>query len=377
MKIVIAPDSFKGFFTSVQASDYIEKGIISCLPDTDILKIPLSDGGDGFLDVILQNLTGKKFESEVLDPLERIISAEYAILSDKNTALIEMAKASGLNLLKKDEYKVWDATTFGTGQLIKNALEEGCQQFIIGLGGSATCDGGAGALQALGFDLLDENDRDIESGGGNLGKLLRIENRQIHPALSKSLFKLAVDVDNILIGRNGTAMVYAGQKGADQQVKHQLDKNLTHFAKIIEQQYHKQIQNIPGSGAAGGLAAGLYAFLNAEIIPGIEIILSMVNFNNKIADADYIITGEGKIDLQSLSGKVISGVCQKASSLNIPVIAIGAIVQSPDIIKSKLHLKGIYGIQQDTESSKTPEDSTERLIEIAKKVASDIKRRKI
>jgi glycerate kinase len=348
MKIIIAPDSFKGSLTAKEAADAIAFGVNSVLPEAQLDIIPLADGGEGTLDSLVSSTKGQFKDVSVLDPLGRKINAPYGILGDRETAVIEMSLASGITLIKKDELNPLFTSTYGTGQLIKQALDDGYRKFIICIGGSATNDGGTGMAQALGINFLTSNRLELtaEMCGDLLKDVTFIQSSEIHQSIKESEFLVASDVSNTLLGVQGCAHIYAPQKGATPKIVEQLESNMSSFINIAEQTYNKSIRNAPGSGAAGGLGAGLMLFLNAQIKPGVDIVLNACNFSNRIKDADLIITGEGKIDDQTIHGKTISGVTRFGNEQNIPVIAFAGSVAITDT-KNKLGISKYYSISSD------------------------------
>jgi glycerate 2-kinase len=322
MRIVIAPDSFKGSLSSHEVAKAIQKGIKNADADIETILVPMADGGEGTVQSLIDAKGGEIIELTVHDPLFREINSFYGILADGVTAVIEMAAASGLTLLTSAERNPLITTTYGTGEMIKDALNRGCVNFIIGLGGSATNDGGCGMAQALGVRLLDENENDIGFGGGMLSKLYSIDVSGLDKRISGSDFIAACDVQNTLCGEKGASAVYGRQKGAGEDDIILLDEGLAHFARIVNQQLKVDIINTPGSGAAGGLGAGVLVFLKASIKKGIEVITQASNFSEIIKKSDLVITGEGMIDFQTAFGKTPFGVAQIAKQYNIPVIAI-------------------------------------------------------
>ena len=326
MKIVAAIDSFKGSMTSLEVSEAFEKGVKKVYKDAEFLKIPLADGGEGTVEALISNLNGKMINIRVKDPLMREIDSFYGISGDGKTAIIEMAAASGLPLLSPDERNPLKATTFGTGELIKDALEKGCREFIIGIGGSATNDAGTGMLSALGCVFLDENGNELVPNGENLAKIRSFRDDKVIKEVSKAKFLIACDVDNPFYGPNGAACVYGKQKGATKEIIKILDNGMKNFSDVIKEIIKTDISNISGSGAAGGLGGAFMAFFNAELKPGIDIITEKIELENKINGSDYVITGEGRIDFQSAMGKTPSGVAKLAKKHGIPVIAIGGSV---------------------------------------------------
>jgi len=326
MKIVVAPDSFKGSLTAIEVSDAIEQGIREVFPEAEIVKIPMADGGDGTVQCLVNATGGRILREKVTGPLGGEVLASYGILGDKKTAVIEMAEASGLTLVPENQRNPLITTTYGTGQLIKAALDQGCRKMIIGIGGSATNDGGAGMVQALGVELLDKDGEEIDFGGGELKKIFRIDTKYLDNRLSETKVLIASDVSNPLCGPKGAARVYGPQKGATPEMIKKLDESLAYFAEIIKRDLNKDVKDIPGAGAAGGLGASLMAFLDAELRPGIEIIIEIVKLEQAIKNADLVITGEGKIDSQTIYGKAPIGVAKIAKKYDIPVIAVAAII---------------------------------------------------
>jgi len=346
MKIVVAPDSFKGSLTAVEVADAIGQGVREIFPEAKIIKIPMADGGDGTVQCLVNATGGEILKEKVVGPLGDEVWASYGILGDKKTAVIEMAEASGLTLVPEDKRNPLITTTYGTGQLIKAALDQGCRKMIIGIGGSATNDGGAGMVQALGVKLLDREGKEIGFGGGELKKINRINISNLDNRLSETEVLIASDVSNPLCGPKGAARIYGPQKGATPEIIEELDKSLVHFAEIIKRDLNKDIKDMPGAGAAGGLGAGLMAFLDAELKPGIEIMIEIVKLEQAIKDADLVITGEGKIDSQTIYGKAPIGVAKIAKKYNIPVIAVAAIVGDDADIVHKYGINTLISVTE-------------------------------
>ena len=320
-KVVIAVDSFKGTMSSIEVCSRIETGFKAILPEIETVKVPIADGGEGTVDTFLTALGGEKIKVTVKDPLFREVESFYGILPDQKTAVIEMAAASGLPLVEEEKNPRL-TSTYGTGELMLDALQRGCNKLIIGIGGSATNDGGIGMAAALGVKFLDQEGNPIALNGEGLGQLRRIDVSEKDPRIDRCQVLVACDVDNPLYGEHGAAYVFAPQKGADQAMVEDLDQNLQNYAAVLQKDLGLSVQEIAGAGAAGGLGAGLVAFTPAQLKPGIEIILDAVSFSAIIADADLIITGEGKIDGQSLRGKVPIGIADRAKNSGVPVIAI-------------------------------------------------------
>jgi glycerate kinase len=371
MKIVIAPDSFKGSLTAMEVSDAIEQGIREIFPEAKIVKIPMADGGDGTVQCLVNATGGKILREKVTGPLGNEVLASYGILGDKKTAVIEMAEASGLTLVPENKRNPLITTTYGTGQLIKSALGQGCRKMIIGIGGSATNDGGAGMVQALGAKLLDKDGEEIGFGGGELKKVFRIDTKCLDNRLSETKVLIASDVSNPLCGSQGASRIYGPQKGATPEVIEELDESLAYFAGIIKRDLNKDVKDMPGAGAAGGLGAGLIAFLDAELRPGIEIIIEIVKLEQAIQDADLVITGEGKIDSQTIYGKAPIGVAKIAKKYNVPVIAVAAIIgDDADIVHQ-------YGIDTLLKISEPPMNLNESKVKKYRLIKKTIKNSKI
>jgi len=332
-KIVIAPDSFKGSMSAKEVCDAVERGIKHVLPDVEIVKIPMADGGEGTVETLVEATAGEIVKINVLDPLGREKESYFGILGDGQTAVIEMALASGLPMVPPDKRNPLFTTTYGTGQLIKAALDRGCRELIIGIGGSATNDGGVGMAQALGAKFLDKNGEEIGFGGGSLARLDRIELESLDPRIKDAIFKVACDVDNPLCGPKGASDVFGPQKGANPEMVQLLDKNLAHLAQIISRDVGINVKDEPGAGAAGGLGAGLMAFCQAKLQRGIELVIAATNLEEKVKGADLVITGEGQMDFQTAHGKTPFGVAQIAKKYNIPVIAlVGSIGTGVDVL---------------------------------------------
>lgn len=322
MKIVIAPDSFKGSMSARNVCLAVKKGILRVFPRANVVEVPLADGGEGTVESMVYASTGSIREVEVKDPLGRSVIAAYGVLGDGKTAVIEIAQASGLPLVAEAERNPLITTSYGTGQLILHALDQGYRKFIIGLGGSATNDAGVGMLKALGVKFYDQNGNEISKGGGLLSELAYFDDSGMDSRLNESVFMVASDVTNPLCGYNGASAVFGPQKGATSEMIKTLDQALKRFADIVYKQLGADVRGLPGAGAAGGMGAALMSFLNGRFISGVEIIMEVVGLEEKLKDADLVITGEGRLDSQTLSGKVISGVCKLARKHRIPVIAL-------------------------------------------------------
>lgn len=340
MNILIAPDSFKGSLTARKAAESMEIGVLKAIPQAKTRLIPMADGGEGTMIALIEATQGFFAELEVKDPLGRPIRGHYGVTGDGETAVIELAEASGLDKLAKSELDPLAASTFGTGQFILHALEQGLRRFIICLGGSATNDGGSGILKALGFRFLNEAGNELAPGGLALKNLHAIDDSSVVPSVGEAVFQVACDVNNPLIGRNGASAIFGPQKGATVEMAEQLDDALTVFANCIQEKTGKSVHQIPGAGAAGGTAAGLVAFLDTELKPGIRIVTDTLCLKELLENQsfDFLLTGEGKIDGQTASGKVVAGLSEVAKAHGLPVIALGGAVEGN---LGPLHEKGM------------------------------------
>lgn len=321
MKILIAPDSFKESLEAIDVCQAIQSGFRQVFPDADYTLLPMADGGEGTADVLSYALDGRWKEINVYDPLMRPIKAKYLLLSE-GTAVIEMARASGLHLLTAEERNPLATSSFGVGELITDALAEGATRIIIGLGGSATNDAGLGMLSALGIKFYDEQGELLNQGGAELAKLTRIDTSDLNPSIANTVFEVACDVTNPLCGELGASAIFGPQKGASPEQVAQLDKALSNFAKVCQQQGFNDNQDIAGAGAAGGLGFALMTFCNAQLQSGFTTVADTLNLSKHIAEADLVITGEGKLDAQTAMGKVAGGISQLAKEKGVPVIAI-------------------------------------------------------
>ncbi|MDF2614184.1 MAG: glycerate kinase [Clostridia bacterium] len=373
MQIIVAPDSFKGSMSAIEVANSIEKGIKRVFRDADIIKIPIADGGEGTVDAIVMGAGGTYRDAMVTGPLGQRIKARYGMLPD-GSAVIEMAAASGITLVPKEKLNPLEATTYGTGELVKAALNEGATNIIMGIGGSATNDGGMGFAQALGAVFKDKQGNILGLGAKYLKEIETIDISRLDKRLSQTRFIVACDVTNPLCGRQGASVVYGPQKGATSEMVEQLDDALRHYAYKIKEQLQKDILNTQGTGAAGGMGAGLLVFCNAVLKSGIKTVLKAVHIEQYLTDTDLIITGEGKIDGQSVYGKVPIGVAQAAMPYHIPVMAlVGGIGEGA----SKVYDHGIDSImsivdrpmdleEAINEGQELVEDGAERMMRIIK-----------
>lgn len=332
MKIVISIDSLKGSLTSIEAANAIKKGILSVDDKSDVVIMPLADGGEGTVEALVQGMNGEEKIISVTGPINEKVDATYGILKDTNTAIIEMAQASGLPLVPEQLRNPLNTTTYGVGEIIKEAIEKGCRNFIVGIGGSATNDCGVGMLQALGFEFYDENDNLVGLGGKVLNQIKSIKVDKSIKELDECNFKIACDVNNPLYGENGAAYIYGPQKGASEEIVKELDKGLRNFAEVVKNELGKDIAHTEGAGAAGGLGFGFLGFLNAKLESGIKIILDEINLEEVAKDADFVITGEGRLDNQTAMGKAPIGVAKLAKKHGVKVIAIAGCT-TPDAVK--------------------------------------------
>lgn len=323
MKFVIAPDSFKGSMTAKEAANAIYTGVKRVFPDADYTLVPMADGGEGTVQSLVDATDGEFKQTDVIDPLGKPTKAEYGLLGDQRTAVIEMAAASGIQFINDETKNPMITTTYGTGQLMLDAMHHGAKEIIIGIGGSATTDGGQGMAEALGVKFLDKNNEPIMHGGGGLADLVKIDLSAVDPLVKDVKVRIASDVTNPLVGPKGSAAVFGPQKGATPEMIPVLDHNLGHYASVIKETLGKDLADYPGAGAAGGLGAGLLAFTNSQMEKGVEIVVSETHLKDKAADADYVFTGEGAIDFQTQYGKTPMGTAQAVKAVNPHAKVIG------------------------------------------------------
>ncbi|EOI1355023.1 glycerate 2-kinase [Citrobacter amalonaticus] len=322
MKIVIAPDSYKESLSATEVAQAIEKGFREIFPDAQYVSVPVADGGEGTVEAMIAATHGSAHSALVTGPLGEKVNANWGMSGDGKTAFIEMAAASGLALVPPDKRNPLITTSRGTGELILQALDSGASNIIIGIGGSATNDGGAGMVQALGAKLCDANGTEIGYGGGSLNTLNTIDVSGLDPRIKRCAIRVACDVTNPLVGEQGASRIFGPQKGATEPLILELDRNLAHYADIIKKSLGVDVKNVPGAGAAGGMGAALMAFLGAELKSGIEIVTQALNLEEHIHDCTLVVTGEGRIDSQSIHGKVPVGVANVAKKYHKPVIGI-------------------------------------------------------
>lgn len=322
MRVVVAPDSYKGSVSAIGVADALERGILKIFPSAEVCKIPIADGGEGTVEALVAATGGKLQSAQVRGPLGETLTAQWGILGDGKTAVIEMAAASGLPLVPKDKRDPRITTTFGTGELIRAALDAGLRKIIIGIGGSATNDAGVGMARALGAKFLSQDGAQLPPGGGSLKNLARIDLTGLDPRLQETEITVACDVDNPLCGPRGASAVFGPQKGATPEMVQELDAALLHFAQCARETTGRDVAGLAGAGAAGGLGAGLMFFTPAKLKPGVEIVLDAVNFAAIVKDAAFVITGEGRTDFQTAYGKAPVGVAKVAKQFHVPVFCI-------------------------------------------------------
>ncbi|MGR3742352.1 glycerate kinase family protein [Companilactobacillus sp. DQM5] len=328
MKIVIAPDSFKNSLTAKEVADNIEIGFKKGLPEAEYVKVPMADGGEGTVQSMVDARNGKIVTANVTGPLGSIVEADYGLIDNNQIAIIEMSAASGIQFVDENTKNPYITTTYGTGELIKDAIKKGVKKIIIGIGGSATNDGGAGMAQALGYNLLDVNGHELDFGGKNLENLSKIKTNNVLKELKNVEILIASDVSSPLTGSKGASVVFGPQKGANEEMVKVLDNALHHYAKIIKKDLNKDIEKLPGSGAAGGLGAGLLAFTKSSMKSGVEIVTEYTRLKEKLVNADFVVVGEGSIDFQTQYGKTPIGVTKTAKEIapDSKVIAIAGLL---------------------------------------------------
>ena len=361
MKILVAPQEFKGSISALSASEAAKNGILRVFPDAEVVLCPVADGGDGTLETLVEVSGGEVRTCSVQNPIGETIQAQWGAMGDGVTAVIEMARTSGLALLRLDERDPLNASTFGLGQAISEALDEGFRKFIVGIGGSATNDAGAGMAQALGANLLDDRGNTISFGGAALSNLQTVDISNMDSRIKDSKFLVACDVSNPLTGEEGASAVYGPQKGATPEMVQRLDDALSNFATVIKRDLKKDVSEMSGAGAAGGLGAGMMAFMGAELKAGVDIVLDTVNLRDKLSSVDLVITGEGGMDFQTIYNKAPIGVARIASEHNIPTIAIAGLLGSNFKI---VHEHGIRAATSIVNGPITLEEASDRAFEL-------------
>ena len=331
MNILVAPDSFKGSLSSMEVAEAVKAALTEAMPGCVVRCMPISDGGEGLVQALSPSLGASVVSAKVHDPLGRTVSASYAVSG--STAIIEMAEASGLGLVSEQERDIMEADSRGFGELVLDALNRGCRDFLLGIGGSATNDAGMGMMQALGWRFYDSSGALLPAGGGYLEKIARIDGSGADARLPEARFRVACDVDNPLFGDDGAAVVFGPQKGASEQQVEALDRGLRNFARLVHEGMGVDLQAVPGSGAAGGVGGALKAFLAAPLLPGAHLVLDALGFDTLASESDLVITGEGCLDAQSLRGKACMAVLQRSSTLGVPVVALCGIVKDSPALR--------------------------------------------
>lgn len=376
MKIVLAPDSYKNSLTAKEVAQAMRKGFEKVYPDAEYVNVPIADGGEGTVQSLVDAKHGQIVTEEVVNPLGNKTEAHYGLINKGNVAVIEMAEASGIQFINQFTQNPYITTTFGTGELIKSAIEHGAKTIIIGIGGSATNDGGAGMAQALGAHLLDANGEELQYGGAMLKKLTKIDTSEMLPELDDVKIIIASDVTNPLTGPNGASHVFGPQKGANSEMVEFLDEALSHYADILKRDLNQDLENVPGSGAAGGLGAGLLAFTNSQMRSGVEIVVDYTDLKEKVKNADVVVTGEGQIDFQTKFGKTPIGVAKTTKEIN-PNATVIAIAGSVGEKISELYPLGIDAIFTCVpgveELSKAIQDTDKNLQQVSENIARLIK----
>lgn len=376
MKVVIAIDSLKGSLTSIEAATAIKQGILNVDGNIDIEIKPLADGGEGTVEALVEGMNGEIKTISVTGPILEKVDATYGILKDTNTAIIEMAQASGLPLVPQELRNPLNTTTYGVGEIIKEAIKKGCRNFIVGIGGSATNDCGIGMLQALGFEFYNKENKLVGLGGKELNEIKYIKTDNKLKELDECKFRIACDVNNPLYGENGAAYIYGPQKGATEEIVKELDEGLRNFAKVVKNDLNKDIANVEGVGAAGGLGFGFLGFLNAKLESGIKIILDEIKLEESVKDADIVITGEGRLDNQTAMGKAPIGVAKLAKKHNAKVIAIAGCTTEDAVECNKEGIDAYFSIVNSTmsiEEAMKPEIAKNNIIQTVTQVFNLIK----
>ncbi len=366
MNILIAPDKFRGSLEAAEVCDAVEKGVLMACPSAHVIKTPLADGGEGTAAILTKSQNGKLIEIPAQDPLGREIRAVYGISGNGKTAFIEMSAASGLQLLKKEEQNPLFTSTYGTGEMIAHALEKGADTIILGIGGSATTDAGTGMARALGFRFLDEAGSEVMPNGKHLRLIKRIDDSGKHPLLAQCKVVVACDVTNPLYGPDGAACVYGPQKGADEAAVLLLDEGLRSFAQVASAHFGNSLENIPGAGAAGGVGAGAVWFLEARLHEGIRIVMEQLEIPAKVKEMDLVITGEGKADEQTLSGKVVKGLASLCKESGIPLALLcGTLAITPQQAEGAGITYAASVLNRPTDLKTAQEEAAERVTEAA------------
>lgn len=371
MKVVIAIDSLKGSLSSMEAGYAAAQGIRNAKPDVQVVVKPLADGGEGTTDSLIEGLGGIPVRLEVTGPAGTPVPAYYGYIKQSDTAVLEMAAAAGITLVSDSGKDPMTATTYGVGEMINDAIQRGCRNFIIGLGGSATNDGGIGMLQALGYTFLDENGKDVGQGAQALSRVASIQKTGVNPELASCYFRVACDVTNPLCGPNGATYIYGPQKGVTEAMKKTLDLAMEHYAKVTSDFTGRQCSQIPGSGAAGGMGFAFLSYLNAELTPGIDLILDAIGLEKELEDADVVVTGEGRMDHQSAMGKAPVGVARMAKKHGAVVVAFAGSVTKGAAACNEAGIDAFFPIVRGIttlEEAMEPENAKENLAAVAEQV---------
>ena len=373
MKIVIAPDSFKGSLTAAEAAEAIETGFRAVYPDAEYVKVPMADGGEGTVQSLVDATSGTIITQLVSGPMGDMVAGFFGILGDRQTAVIEMAAASGIHWVRPKERDVYLASSFGTGQLINAALDRGCDKLIVGLGGSATNDGGIGMMKALGAQFFDQDGVQLAADVRALLQLASIDLQYLDPRLDKTEIVVACDVDNPLCGENGAARVFGPQKGATEEDIAVLDQALTRYGDILSANAGRDIASEPGAGAAGGMGAAFIGLIDAVLKPGVDIVIEIVDLANSLVDANLVITGEGRVDNQTIHGKTPTGVAKVAKSCNLPVICIAGSVEDGADFTHQLGIDEIYSVTEgDYDLTEVLIEAEHKLTQAAQKIAKSL-----
>ena len=369
MKIVVAPNAFKGSLTASQAAAAIARGVREVMPDAEIVEVPVADGGDGTVEALVAAKHGEYRSVQVQGPLGDPVTARYGLIDSGRTGVVEMAAASGLTLIPTERRDPRQASTYGFGQLLEAVRRDGVSEIVAGIGGSATNDAGAGMAQALGYRLLDASGLDLERGGAALARLTRIDSSGFDRRWLSVKVNVACDVTNPLTGPRGASAVYGPQKGADPQAVRELDAALARFATVVERDLGKQVAEIPGAGAAGGLGAGLVAFLEAHLMPGAPLVVEAAGFDEKLTGADLVITGEGQVDEQTAYGKAPGEVAKRAKAAGVPVYLLaGSKGQGWEALK-ELGVNSVVTLREEGEDLQQAIRDADRLLSRAAVVA--------
>lgn len=344
MKVVIAIDSFKGSMNSLEAGEAAKSGVLRAVPDAEVVVKPLADGGEGTTDALIQGMHGQRISIEVTGPMGEAVTAEYGILEDGVTAVMEMAQAAGITKVPTAQRNPLQATTYGVGEMIKDAIIRGCREFLIGIGGSATNDAGLGMLKALGFCFFDKKGEKVGEGAAELERVCMIQTDNVLSELSECSFRVACDVTNPLCGKQGATYIYGLQKGLKEEMLESVDKGMEHFAEVAERHFGGSFQNVPGAGAAGGLGFAFLTFLNGKLMPGVDMILNAIHLEEVLKDTDFVITGEGHIDGQTAMGKAPVGVARLAKKHGCTVLAFAGGVGKDALLCHEAGIDAIFPI---------------------------------